>query len=92
MTGIFCGKLFGCPVRAATDCTSNQRNPHKYGVVTSIHRQAAQQHGRVVKRTPAIAREKTHGKIAHRADKRETCTPGKQARRRMRRNFFENLC
>jgi hypothetical protein len=54
--------------------------------------QAAQQHGRVAKRTPVIAREKTHGKIAHRADKRETCTPGKQARRRMRRNFFENLC
>ena len=49
MTGIFCGKLFRCPVREATEARNDRRYPHKYGVVCAIHRQAAQQHDRVAK-------------------------------------------
>lgn len=57
MTGIFCGKLFRCPVREATEARNDRRYPHKYGVVCSIHRQAAQQHDRVAKHAPAISLE-----------------------------------
>ena len=59
MTGIFCGKLFRCPVREPTEARNDRRYPHKYGVVCAIHRQAARQHDRVPKHASAFAQAHT---------------------------------
>ena len=54
---------------------SDRRNPHKYGVVIALHRQAARQHGRVAKRASIISFGKTHGNIARHADERKVVRP-----------------
>ena len=56
---------------------SDRESPHKYGVVSSIHRQAARQHGRVARRASIISFGKTRGNIARHADERKVC--GRQA-------------
>jgi hypothetical protein len=53
---------------------SDRENPHKYGVVIALHRQAARQHGRIAKRASIIWFGKTPGNIA-----RVTQTNGKSA-------------
>ena len=67
MTGIFCGKLFRCPVREATGARNPLRFPHKYGAISAIHRQAARRHDGVAKDPSMISRKTTHGKSVYRA-------------------------
>jgi hypothetical protein len=70
VTGIFCGKLFHCPEREATEVRNDRRYPHKYGVIRSINGQAAHQHDHVAKRLDDFARNST----------RENCVTRKQTK------------
>jgi hypothetical protein len=73
VTGIFCGKLSPCPVRAAMERAASEEIRTNTEFVSSIHRQAARQYDRVAKRASIISFGKTRGNIARHADERTIC-------------------